>query len=122
VLIDPDRLAQILANLIENALTFARSRVTVALRVGTATSPHALIITVEDDGPGIASGNLTRVFERFYQADHSPNRRFGSGLGLAIVAELASAMGATVRAESPMYPTGGSRFTLTLGTQGAAQI
>jgi two-component system sensor histidine kinase BaeS len=122
VLIDPDRLAQILANLIENALTFARSRVTVALRVGTAMSPDAQIITVEDDGPGIASGNLTRVFERFYQADHSPNRQFGSGLGLAIVAELASAMGASVQAESPILPTGGSRFTLTLDTQGAARI
>ncbi len=121
VLIDPDRLAQILANLIENALTFARSRVTVALRVGTAMSPDTQVITVEDDGPGIASGNLTRVFERFYQADHHPNRQFGSGLGLAIVAELASAMGASVQAESPIYPTGGSRFTLRLGTQGAAQ-
>ncbi len=115
VLIDPDRLAQILANLIENALTFARSRVTVALRAGTALSPAARIITVEDDGPGIATGDLTRVFERFYQADHSPNRQFGSGLGLAIVAELASAMGASVKAESPIYPMGGSRFTLTLG-------
>jgi signal transduction histidine kinase len=120
VLIDPDRLAQILANLIENALTFARSRVTVALRVGTAISPDVQIITVEDDGPGIASSNLARVFERFFQTDHSPNRQFGSGLGLAIVAELASAMGASVRAESPISPTGGSRFTLTLGAQTTA--
>jgi signal transduction histidine kinase len=115
VLIDPDRLAQILANLIENALTFARSRVVVALRVGTATSPDVQIITVEDDGPGIAPSNLARVFERFFQADQSPNRQFGSGLGLAIVAELASAMDASVKAESPIYPTGGSRFTLILG-------
>ncbi len=50
-----------------------------------------------------------------------PNRQFGSGLGLAIVAELASAMGATVRAESPIYPTGGSRFTVTLGTHEPAR-
>ena len=55
------------------------------------------------------------MFERFYQADYGPNRRFGSGLGLAIVAELVSAMGATVQVESPIYPTGGSRFTVTLG-------
>ncbi len=114
VLVDPDRLAQILANLIENALTFARSTVHVALRVRTTAFPG--IIAVEDDGPGIAPADLTRVFERFYQADYGPNRRFGSGLGLAIVAELASAMGATVHVESPIFPTGGSRFTLTLGT------
>jgi len=114
MLVDPDRLAQILANLIENALTFARSHVRVALRGGTTTTPGRQIITVEDDGPGIAPADLARVFERFYQADNGPNRQFGSGLGLAIVAELASAMGASVRAESPIYPSGGSRFTVTL--------
>ena len=69
---------------------------------------------VEDDGPGIAAADLTRVFDRFYQADHGPNRPFGSGLGLAIVAELASAMGATVRAESPVGGAGGARFEVTL--------
>ncbi len=116
MLVDPDRLAQILANLIENALTFARSRVNVVLRVDATTSPDTQIITVEDDGPGIAPADLARVFERFYQSDNRPHRQFGSGLGLAIVAELATAMGATVRAESPVNPTGGSRFTVTLGT------
>jgi signal transduction histidine kinase len=115
-LIDPDRLAQILANLIENALTFARSRVSVTLRVAeTAEGHRTQTVAVEDDGPGIAIGDLTRVFERFYQADRGPNRQFGSGLGLAIVAELATAMGATVRAESPVDPAGGgSRFIVTL--------
>jgi signal transduction histidine kinase len=97
-MIDPDRLAQILANLIENALTFARTVVVVTLSgPDRAGSPGTLAITVEDDGPGIAPTDLTRVFDRFYQADHRPNRQLGSGLGLAIVAELASAMGATVR-------------------------
>ena len=115
-LVDPDRLAQILANLIENALTFARSHVNVALRVETTMRSETQVITVEDDGPGIAPADLARVFERFYRADNGPNRPFGSGLGLAIVAELASAMGAVVRAESPIYPTGGSRFTVTLQT------
>jgi signal transduction histidine kinase len=78
-------------------------------------SPGTQIITVEDDGPGIPPADVARVFERFYQADHGPSRRFGSGLGLAIVAELASAMGATARAESPVDRNGGSRFTVTLG-------
>ena len=64
--------------------------------------------------PALRVADLTRVFDRFYQADHGPNRRFGSGLGLAIVAELASAMGATVRAESPIGVQGGTRFEVTL--------
>ena len=113
VMIDPDRLAQILANLIENALTFARSSVVVTLwDADPSTGKQA--ITVEDDGPGIAPADLTRVFDRFYQADHGPNRQLGSGLGLAIVAELASAMGATVRAASPLGPQGGARLEVML--------
>jgi two-component system sensor histidine kinase BaeS len=117
VMTDPDRLAQILANLIENALTFARATVTVALSTpdpSRVSGNGNQSIIVEDDGPGIAAGDLPRVFERFYQGDHGPNRQFGSGLGLAIVSELASAMGATVRAQSPITAEGGSRFEVTL--------
>jgi two-component system sensor histidine kinase BaeS len=110
---DPDRLAQLLANLLENAITFARTTVTVGMTDDGAAG--ACVITVDDDGPGIAAGDLARVFERFYRADRGPNRRMGSGLGLAIVAELASAMGGSVKAVSPVDDDGGSRFVVTLG-------
>jgi two-component system sensor histidine kinase BaeS len=114
-MIDPDRLAQILANLVENALVFARTSVVVTLSVPASSPPSAgQVITVDDDGPGIAAADLTRVFDRFYQADHGPNRQLGSGLGLAIVAELVSAMGGKVRAESPVGAEGGTRFEVTL--------
>jgi two-component system sensor histidine kinase BaeS len=109
---DPDRLAQLLANLLENAMTFARSTVTVTVAEDHASGRS--VVTVDDDGPGIAPGDLQRVFERFYRADRGPNRQMGSGLGLAIVAELATAMGGTVRAESPVNADGGSRFVVTL--------
>ncbi len=111
VMADPDRLAQLLANLLENAMTFARTTVTV--RVAGDAAAGSTVIAVEDDGPGIAPGDLERVFERFYRADRGPNRRMGSGLGLAIVAELAAAMGGRVRAESPLNADGGSRFVVT---------
>src|SRR3984957_8059606 len=87
---DPDRLAQLLANLLENSMTFARATVTVTLAEDLASGQS--VIAVDDDGPGIAPGDLERVFERFYRADRGPNRQMGSGLGLAIVAELALAM------------------------------
>ena len=93
-------------------MTFARATVTVTLAEDHASGQS--VITVDDDGPGIAPDDLQRVFERFYRADRGPNRQMGSGLGLAIVAELASAMGGTVRAESPLYADGGSRFVVTL--------
>jgi two-component system sensor histidine kinase BaeS len=112
VVADPDRLAQLLANLLENAMTFAHAVVSVGLAEDGASGE--CVITVDDDGPGIAHGDLERVFERFYRADRGPNRQLGSGLGLAIVAELAAAMGGTVRAESPVNDDGGSRFVLTL--------
>jgi signal transduction histidine kinase len=112
VVADPDRLAQLLANLMENSMTFARTSVTVTLSQDHVSGRS--VVTVDDDGPGIAPGDLQRVFERFYRADRGPNRQMGSGLGLAIVAELATAMGGTVRAESPIDADGGSRFVVSL--------
>jgi two-component system sensor histidine kinase BaeS len=109
---DPDRLAQMVANLIENACAYARNRVTVGLT--DAGPAGGCVITVDDNGPGIAPSDLERVFERFYQADRGRNRLMGSGLGLAIVAELATAMGGRVRAVSPLGPDGGSRFEVWL--------
>jgi signal transduction histidine kinase len=107
---DPDRLAQAVANLMENALKFATSSIEVAAR---AADGHVLV-SVDDDGPGIDEAELGRVFERLYSASRSPARQVGtgSGLGLAIVHDLVEAMGGAVRAERS--PAGGSRLVLSL--------
>jgi signal transduction histidine kinase len=84
------------ANLLENALKFARTTIVVAV---TADGPHG-VLTVEDDGPGIAPEDLPYLFERLYVAQQEPARKeAGSGLGLAIVRELVHAMGGSVTAE-----------------------
>ena len=71
------------------------------------------MLTVDDDGPGIAPHDLPHVFERLYVARHEPTRReSGSGLGLAIVHELVPAMGGQVAAEPA--PGGGARLTVRL--------
>ena len=109
VMADPDRLAQVLANLVQNAVKFAASEVMV--RYGS--SDTGAQIEVADDGPGIAPEDLPHVFERLYVASQTPRRKeSGSGLGLAIVKELIEAQGGTVVALP--RPTGGTRFVLTL--------
>lgn len=105
---DPDRLAQVLANLIENALKFASRSIVV----GSGRAGPGVTVWVEDDGPGISPADLPHVFEPFWQSSRSPLRQVGTGLGLAIVAELVAAMGGTVRADP--LPAGGTRMVVTL--------
>ncbi|MCU4183619.1 HAMP domain-containing histidine kinase [Acidiferrimicrobium sp. IK] len=107
---DPDRLAQVVANLVENALKYASGQV----RVGAASPGGVPVVWVDDDGPGIAPEDLPRVFDRLFVSQRSGGRPVGTGLGLAIVAELVGAMGGSVRAESPLGPYGGTRMVVTL--------
>lgn len=108
---DPDRLAQVVANVVENALKYARTRVTVKIGRFERGMPT---VRVEDDGPGIPPQDLERVFERMYQSRLPRDRKKSSGLGLAIVDELVKRMGGHVRAESPIWPGGGTRFVIVL--------
>ena len=113
--VDPDRLAQALANLVENALKYAATEV----RVGVQARGDHVVIWVDDDGPGIAPDDLPRVFDRLFMSTRHPARQVGSGLGLAIVSELVGAMGGTVTAQSPLTFTGpsgraGTRMVVTL--------
>lgn len=107
--LDPERLAQIVANLIENALKYATAKVEV---YAAMQSPTQLAIVVVDDGPGIPADQMARVFERLYTVRETPGRAVGTGLGLAIVRELAAAMGGNARAEAA--PGGGTRFVVAL--------
>jgi two-component system sensor histidine kinase BaeS len=108
---DPDRLAQIVANLVENALKFARHTVRVAT---AAEGAHFVVVSVEDDGPGIAPEDLPHVFERLFTSSTRPRRAAGTGLGLAIVAELTEAMHGEVLVNSPLTGTGGTRISVRL--------
>ena len=110
---DPDRIAQIVANLTENALKFARTTVSVR----TESDPDLvgfIRIVVEDDGPGIDPVDLPHIFERLFTSTRLSARAAGTGLGLAIVAELSEAMGGDVRTESPLGTNGGTRISVRL--------
>lgn len=95
---DGDRLAQVLTNLISNALKYTPKGGTV--KVMTGTQNNGVTLTVADSGTGIPAEELSRIFERFYQIDKARGPRRGNGLGLAIVAEIVHAHGGTIQASS----------------------
>jgi len=115
--IDPERLGQIVANLIENALKYAAT--TVEVYAAPQNDTHIAIVVV-DDGPGIPPEQMARVFERLYTVRETPGRAVGTGLGLAIVRELAAAMGGHARAES--VPGGGTRFVVSIPARTNASV
>ncbi|HEX6417818.1 MAG TPA: ATP-binding protein [Acidimicrobiales bacterium] len=111
VLGDPDRLDQVIGNLVANALAYtpAGGRVTVAVGGGGG----ACTVRVADTGVGLAPEDIERVFERFYRVEGVPRPPGGSGIGLAIARAHARAHGGDVTAESP-GPGRGATFTLRL--------
>lgn len=110
---DPDRTAQILAALLDNAVRYAPSGGTI--NVSGYRNGNVVSATVEDSGPGIPDAHLPRVFDRFYRADEARTRgRYGggTGLGLAIARDLARAQGGELTADNAH--DGGASFTLVL--------
>src|SRR5690606_36233678 len=100
--VDPERIAQVLANLLENALRHTPPGGTVRVSV-TCPDPHWVELNVIDTGEGIAPASLPHIFERFYRADPSRRRQAGgsgSGIGLTISRALVQAHGGGLSAAS----------------------
>jgi len=121
VVTDPDRMRQILINLVGNAVKFTHDG-DIVIRVrfdGLAATqpgqPGTIQVSVSDTGIGMTPEQLSRVFKPFEQADNSTTRTYGgTGLGLAICSRLAERLGGCIRAEST--PGQGSTFHLTIPT------
>jgi len=110
---DHDRLAQVTANLVENAVKYAERRVQVRVSTRQTAAGIRAALDVIDDGPGIDARDVPHVFERLYVARHQPSRReISSGLGLAIVKQLVSAMGGEVSVQSVLGS--GTTFSVEL--------
>lgn len=131
--LDPQRIGQVLHNLLANALRYTPSGGSVTMtgwpfevRRGRLISPHPLpaplqplpdgcwlALSVADTGPGIAPKDLPYIFERFYRGDRSRSRSSGgTGLGLAIARQLVEAHGGKIAASNG--PQGGAQFTFVL--------
>jgi signal transduction histidine kinase len=108
---DPNRLIQVLTNLVHNAVKFSPAGATVALRWRTSAE-GTVSFDVVDPGPGIPESEVGRIFERFHQRESSLTHTEGFGLGLYISKLLTEAMGGWIDVTSAVGE--GSTFTVTL--------
>jgi len=108
---DPDRIQQILHNLLQNALRYTPAGKSIDIEL--QSEGKEIRLDVRDHGAGIPPEAFDLIFERFYRADSSRERESGStGLGLAIARKLAEAHGGTLTVSN--HPQGGAIFTLRL--------
>ncbi|MGD0113315.1 MAG: ATP-binding protein [Armatimonadota bacterium] len=108
---DPDRVYQVLVNLVSNALRFNRQDGKIV--IGARPVDGSVRVEVRDTGRGIPADEIPQIWERFHRADTSRDRQAGgTGLGLAIVRSIVEAHGGSVSAESAMGT--GSTFSFTL--------
>jgi len=106
---DPEALARMLRNIVDNAIRHARHSV----QIHTTTTGATITITIDDDGPGVPPADRDRIFDRFVRLDTSRERGTGgSGLGLAITRQIAHAHHASITVSES--PHGGARFTVEL--------
>jgi two-component system phosphate regulon sensor histidine kinase PhoR len=111
VFADPKRITQVLENLISNSIKYGKE--------GGATDIYfhdlddQFLVEISDNGPGISKEHLPRLFERFYRADKSRNRKInGTGLGLSIVKNIIEAHEQTINVRSELG--NGTTFSFTL--------
>jgi signal transduction histidine kinase len=113
VISDPDHLARVVTNLVENAIKYGGDG---AIELATIANRDEVLLSVIDHGPGIAYEQHDVIFERFTQLQpHATRSKGGAGLGLSIVKGLVEAMNGRVWYEPT--PGGGATFTVAIPTQ-----
>ena len=109
---DPSLLEQVFFNILNNAITHTPAE--AAICVSAFSDQVSLLISVEDEGPGLSDQETERIFERFYQGESGAGRQRGSGLGLAIAQGFARAIGGDVTASPRGDGRRGARFDVRL--------
>lgn len=110
---DPDRMRQVISNLTENVLRYARDGAWLGLRLRSDAATGMVVLTISDAGTGLPADVRQNLFQRFQRSDHSRSRATGgSGLGLSIVHMLVVRQGGSVAVDRSAR--GGTRFTICL--------
>lgn len=118
VWVDPDRLLQVLQNLIDNGIKYGRRDGSVIVKTSATVEDGFVQVQVIDDGPGIPEGVRERVFERFFRVDKARSReQGGTGLGLAIVKHIIQSHGGRVWLESDLGMGAAFCFTVPVDTK-----
>ena len=113
---DRDALLQVLFNLVDNALKYARDASDRTVRIEARAEQGGVRVAVRDSGPGVPESQLSRIFEPFYRSgDELTRTAQGAGIGLALVRELSERMGAALRGVN----ASGGGFEVSLLLRGA---
>ncbi|MGH6966486.1 MAG: ATP-binding protein, partial [Phenylobacterium sp.] len=112
VMADASLLEQALVNILENAIAYSPDKTTI--EVAAHEDLGNVVISIEDEGRGIPTAELERVFERFRRMEEATDRGKGAGLGLAIAKGFVEAMGGRIAAASPIRDGRGARILISL--------
>jgi two-component system, OmpR family, sensor histidine kinase KdpD len=109
---DAGLLEQAIVNILENAITYSPDA--TPIEVSAYEDRRNVVISIEDEGRGIPTADLERVFEKFRRLEESTDRAKGAGLGLAIAKGFVEGMGGRIAAASPIHNGRGTRILISL--------
>ena len=112
VMVDQGLLEQALVNILENAVAYSPDA--TAIELAAYEDRGSVVISIEDEGKGIPTAELERVFDKFRRMEESTDRSKGAGLGLAIAKGFVEAMGGRIAAASPIHDGRGTRILISL--------
>ncbi|BFH68942.1 hypothetical protein J27TS7_07580 [Paenibacillus dendritiformis] len=112
---DPDRIEQVVVNLLQNAIEYSRPGTRITVKISKADVRHA-VVGISDQGIGMVSEDIARIWERFYKTDKARTRKNGAGIGLSIVKAILDQHRAPIEVYS--IPQQGTTFLFTLPLAG----